>query len=109
MLPIAQKLIHRIFPMSVLMKPFDRHFRTGYGGGSRGDSALGRHPMLRLEVVLYLLASLVLAWIGGWFFVNGYVLSLGLDCAAWSALTVWILVRSVRAGFRAGAGGTEAP
>jgi hypothetical protein len=68
--------------------------------------------MLRLEVVLYLLASLVLAWIGGWFFVNGYVLSLVLDCAAWSALTVWILVKSVRAGFRAGSageGGTEAP
>jgi hypothetical protein len=68
--------------------------------------------MLRLEVVLYLLASLVLAWIGGWFFVNGYLLSLVLDCAAWSALTVWILVRSVRAGFRAGstgAGGTRAP
>ena len=38
--------------------------------------------MLRLEVVLYLLASLVLAWIGGWFFVNEYVLSLVLDCAA---------------------------
>jgi hypothetical protein len=61
--------------------------------------------MLRLEVVLYLLASLVLAWTGGWFFVNEYVLSLVLDCAAWSALTVWILVRSVRAGFRAGSAG----
>jgi hypothetical protein len=61
--------------------------------------------MLRLEVVLYLLASLVLAWIGGWFFVNGYVLSLVLDCAVWSALTVWILVRSVRASFRAGSAG----
>ncbi len=58
--------------------------------------------MLRLEVVLYLLSSLVLAWVGGWFFVNGNVLSLVLDCAAWSALTVWILVRSVRSGLRAG-------
>jgi hypothetical protein len=66
--------------------------------------------MLRLEVVLYLLASLVLAWIGGWCFVNEYVLSLLLDCAAWSALTVWILVRGIRAGFRAaGAEGTEVP
>ena len=68
--------------------------------------------MLRLEVVLYLLSSLVLAWVGGWFFVNGNVLSLVLDCAAWSALTVWILVRSVRSGFRAGstgAGESEAP
>jgi hypothetical protein len=68
--------------------------------------------MLRLEVVLYLLSSLVLAWTGGWFFVNGFALSLVLDCAAWSALTVWILVRSVRSGFRAGsagAGGTELP
>lgn len=68
--------------------------------------------MLRLEVVLYLLASLVLAWTGGWFFVNEYVLSLVLDCAAWSALTVWILVRSVRlhagsAGAGSADGGTE--
>jgi hypothetical protein len=26
MLPVAQKLIHRIFRPSVLFKPFDRHF-----------------------------------------------------------------------------------
>jgi hypothetical protein len=66
--------------------------------------------MLRLEVVCYLLASLVLAWIGGWFFVNEYVLSLILDCAAWSAATVLILVRSIRAGLRSGSamiGGAE--
>jgi hypothetical protein len=62
--------------------------------------------MLRLEVVFYLLSSLVLVWTGGWFFVNGFALSLVLDCAAWSALTVWILVRSVRSGFRAGSAGT---
>ncbi|HKG73422.1 MAG TPA: hypothetical protein VKA79_04210 [Aestuariivirgaceae bacterium] len=61
--------------------------------------------MLRLEVVLYLLSSLVLAWVGGWFFVNGNVLSLVFDCAAWSAITVWILVRGVRSGFRAGSTG----
>ncbi|MGH6875693.1 MAG: hypothetical protein ACREDW_11805 [Aestuariivirgaceae bacterium] len=62
--------------------------------------------MLRLEVVLYLLASLVFAWIGGWFFVNEYVLSVVLVCAFWSALTVWILARSVRAG-SSEAGGTD--
>jgi hypothetical protein len=65
--------------------------------------------MLRLEVVLYLLSSLVLAWIGGWLFVNGYVPGLVLDCAAWSAFTVWILVRSVRSGFRAGSAGSGEP
>jgi hypothetical protein len=90
---------------SVLMKPFDRHFRTGYGGVT-GRFGIRTASMLRLEVVLYLLSSLVLAWTGGWFFVNGFALSLVLDCAAWSALTVWILVRSVRSGFRAGSAGT---
>jgi hypothetical protein len=53
--------------------------------------------MLRLETISYLFASLLLAWTGGWLFTNDYRLALILCCALWAALTVGLLVRSLRA------------
>lgn len=62
--------------------------------------------MLRLEMVSYLLTSLFLAWSGGWFFTHEYGFAMVLCCALWAALTVWLMVRSVRAIFRSGSAGS---
>ena len=56
--------------------------------------------MPRLEMVSYLLASLVLAWSGGWLFTHEYGSAVVLCCALWAALTARMLVRSLRAAFR---------
>ena len=56
--------------------------------------------MLRFETVCYLFASLILAWSGGWFFTHEYGLAVVLCCGLWAALTVWLLVTSLRAVFR---------
>lgn len=61
--------------------------------------------MLRLEMVSYLLGSLLLAWIGCWFFTHDYGFAMVLCCALWAALTVWLLVRSLRAIFRSSSAG----
>lgn len=52
--------------------------------------------MLRLETISYLFSSLLLAWGGGWFFTHGYETALLLCCAAWAAMSVWLLLRSLR-------------
>jgi hypothetical protein len=66
--------------------------------------------MLRLETVCYLLASLILAWGGGWFFAHDHGVAVVLCCAIWAALTVWLLVISLRAVLRSqriASGGAE--
>jgi hypothetical protein len=55
-----------------------------------------RHTMLRLETISYLLSSLLLAWTGGWLFTHDHRLALMACCAIWAALTVWLLLRSLK-------------
>jgi hypothetical protein len=52
--------------------------------------------MLRLEIISYLLSSLLLVRGGGWFFTHGYETALVLCCAAWAVITVWLLSRGLR-------------
>ena len=60
--------------------------------------------MIKLEIVSYLLASLVLAWSAGWFFTHEYGFAMVLCCALWAALSVWLLLRSIQVLFQPGRG-----
>jgi hypothetical protein len=62
--------------------------------------------MLRLQMALYLLASLLFAWSGGWLFTHDYPFAVVVCCALWAALTTWMLVSSLRAVFRSGSPGS---
>jgi hypothetical protein len=65
--------------------------------------------MLRLETISYLLASLLLAWGGGWLFTRDYELGLILCCALWAASTVWLLMKAARILLRQGKSSNGAP